>query len=159
HTVAGAPARRKRSAAEARSNLASRCRAHRDCPRVLALSCKYHGADALRGRPPRRQGQVERGGRLMRALPLRQLAVALAPRDTAHARELMERAASVADLVELRLDLMNSFDMRLLLRDRPCPVVITCRPTREGGRFGGDEASRIGILRDAISLGADFVDV
>jgi 3-dehydroquinate dehydratase type I len=38
-------------------------------------------------------------------------------------------------------------------------VIVTCRPTWEGGEFHGSEAERLRILADAIRLGAEFVDV
>jgi 3-dehydroquinate dehydratase type I len=92
-------------------------------------------------------------------LPSRQLAVALAPRDTATAQQQLRNAALVADLAELRLDLMEGFDLPAILADRPCPVIVTCRPVREGGRYAGDEQRRLDIVRQAIELGADYVDV
>jgi 3-dehydroquinate dehydratase/shikimate dehydrogenase len=38
-------------------------------------------------------------------------------------------------------------------------VIVTCRAAWEGGRFEGDEATRLGILARAIELGAEYVDV
>jgi len=95
----------------------------------------------------------------MTALPRRQLAVALAPRDTTAAIEQLARVARVADLAELRLDLMESFELAPLLRARPCPVIVTYRPVQEGGRYAGDEAARLAVLAEAAALGADYLDV
>ena len=49
--------------------------------------------------------------------------------------------------------------MARLLANRPCPVIVTHRPVREGGRFDGPEEERIALLQRAIDLGADYVDV
>lgn len=87
------------------------------------------------------------------------IAVALGAADTDEARQALERVAEIADLAEIRLDLMRSYDLPRLLRDRPCPVIITHRPRREGGRFEGDERLRVRPLLDAISLGAEHVDI
>jgi len=87
------------------------------------------------------------------------LALALAAPDTAAALAAMHTAAGRADLVELRLDLMREFDLPALLAGRPLPVIITCRPEREGGRWQGSEAERLAVLRQAAALGADYVDL
>jgi 3-dehydroquinate dehydratase/shikimate dehydrogenase len=87
------------------------------------------------------------------------LAVAIAAQDTEAALTAMDRAATLADLAELRLDLMESFDLLPLLIQRPLPVIVTCRPQREGGRWQGSEARRLDVLREAAALGADFVDL
>ena len=63
------------------------------------------------------------------------------------------------DVAEVRLDYIREPDVRRLLGGRPCPVVVTNRPEREGGRWTGDEAQRLRILEEADRLGADFVDV
>jgi 3-dehydroquinate dehydratase/shikimate dehydrogenase len=68
-------------------------------------------------------------------------------------------AAEGADLVEMRLDWVDRPDARGALEGRLRPVILTCRPTWEGGRFQGPEEDRRRILEDAISGGAEFVDV
>jgi len=45
------------------------------------------------------------------------------------------------------------------LAGRQRPVIVTCRPTWEGGAFKGSEESRRQILGDALALGAEYVDV
>lgn len=79
-------------------------------------------------------------------------------------KELMaERAHLVergAQLVELRLDYLRSeVDIRRLLDNRPCPVVITCRRQSDGGRWSGTEDKRRTLLRAAIVSGADYIDL
>lgn len=85
--------------------------------------------------------------------------MAIGVESTEAARAALERAAQVADLAEIRLDLMREFDLAALLRRPPCPVIVTCRPVREGGGYAGPERTRLEVLRRAMALGADYVDV
>src|SRR3954454_24455502 len=66
---------------------------------------------------------------------------------------------SDADIVELRLDSVSDPDVRAALAGRQQPVVVTCRPTWEGGGFQGSETDRRRILEEALELGADYVDI
>ena len=68
-------------------------------------------------------------------------------------------AARDADMIELRLDHVRDPDVDGALAGRRQPVVVTCRPAWEGGRFQGAEEERRRILERALELGADFVDV
>ena len=63
------------------------------------------------------------------------------------------------DMVELRVDGVADLDVAAALADRRHPVIVTCRPTWEGGRFDGSEEERHTILLEALNLGADYVDV
>jgi 3-dehydroquinate dehydratase / shikimate dehydrogenase len=70
------------------------------------------------------------------------------------------RDASAADMVELRLDgLRSGFEVAGVLNGRRRPVIVTCRPRWEGGLFDGSEEDRKAVLRQALELGAEFVDV
>jgi 3-dehydroquinate dehydratase/shikimate dehydrogenase len=64
-----------------------------------------------------------------------------------------------ADLCELRADYLKDPDLERLLREKPLPVLVTVRPTWEGGAFQGAEPLRLGLLEDACLHGADYVDV
>ncbi|KAK1267185.1 hypothetical protein QJS04_geneDACA009151 [Acorus gramineus] len=68
-----------------------------------------------------------------------------------------------ADLVEIRLDHLQSFDpqrdLRFLLKDPPLPTLVTYRPKWEGGEYEGDDEPRFEALCLAMELGADYVDV
>jgi 3-dehydroquinate dehydratase/shikimate dehydrogenase len=64
-----------------------------------------------------------------------------------------------ADLVELRLDTVSDPSAAAALAGRRLPVIITCRPKSEGGHFGGSEEERRRILAEAITLGAEYVDL
>jgi 3-dehydroquinate dehydratase/shikimate dehydrogenase len=64
-----------------------------------------------------------------------------------------------ADLVELRLDTVRDPSAAAGLAGRMKPVIVTCRPKSEGGHFAGSEEERRAILREALSLGAEYVDL
>lgn len=64
-----------------------------------------------------------------------------------------------ADMVELRLDMVRDPSAAAALADRKTPVIITCRHKAEGGHFQGSEEERRAILREALSLGAEYVDL
>ena len=69
-------------------------------------------------------------------------------------------AAKGAPLVELRLDwLRNMPDLNRLIKDRPTPVVVTCRRPADGGRWRGAEDQRQMLLRQSIVAGVEYVDL
>lgn len=68
-------------------------------------------------------------------------------------------AAAHADLVEVRLDSVDRPDAVGAIEGRRRPVVVTCRPVWEGGRFTGSEEERGRLLAEAQAAGAEFVDV
>src|SRR5687767_8010701 len=81
------------------------------------------------------------------------MAQLLAARDGAGAADM------VADMVELRLDGVQDLDVARALHGRRAPVIVTCRPTWEGGRFDDGEDARRRVLEQALAAGADYVDV
>ena len=89
----------------------------------------------------------------------RMIGIALGPRTTAEAIAAIRNVALSADIAEIRLDFMDECDLPALLRDRPCPVIATNRPEREGGRFRGSEEERVRPLLEAIDLGVEYVDI
>ena len=86
------------------------------------------------------------------------IAVAVAPETTLDGRKALERHAERADLVELRIDGMRQCSLPELLRDRPCPVIVTNRAAWEGGQWTGSEEERIAMLLQAVELEAEYVD-
>ena len=91
--------------------------------------------------------------------PINRVAASLAPPDTETCLETLHALAPRVRLAELRLDLMKSFDLGRLVAGSPVPLIITCRPPREGGRFAGSEAERLRVLARAIELGCAYVDI
>ncbi|MDQ3486164.1 MAG: type I 3-dehydroquinate dehydratase [Acidobacteriota bacterium] len=69
------------------------------------------------------------------------------------------RDAAAADVVEVRLDGVDRPDVAAALEGRRCPVIVTCRPSWEGGKFDGSEEERERLLLAAMDGGAEFVDV
>lgn len=87
-----------------------------------------------------------------------QLCVTVTGRTMDEVRRARDGVAG-ADLVELRLDGVAAADATAAIEGRLRPVIVTCRPRWEGGRFDGSEQQRRQILLDAITAGAEFVDL
>ncbi len=65
-----------------------------------------------------------------------------------------------AELAEIRLDYIGrSIDLTRLLKNRPTPVVVTCRRREDGGRWQKSEEERLMLLRSAIAMGVEYVDL
>lgn len=88
--------------------------------------------------------------------------IPIAAKTHAGAMRAIERSAAQADVIELRMDLIQKGRLvELIGQVRACDeaveVLVTHRP-----RAGGDasqERSRIDCLKEAVFLGADYVDV
>ena len=68
-----------------------------------------------------------------------------------------------ADIVELRVDFLGAAAevadaLEALIETGPVPVIVTYRPTWEGGQYDGDESERLATLWRAHELGAAYVD-
>jgi 3-dehydroquinate dehydratase/shikimate dehydrogenase len=79
----------------------------------------------------------------------------------AQALEELPRVARDAQMVELRLDAFRErFDLPALLAARASkPVVVTLRPTDQGGASSLSAAERLSVLLEAADLGAEYVDL
>ena len=75
------------------------------------------------------------------------------------ARSKYLRAARKGLWTELRLDYLEQPDLTRLFRTHPGPVIATNRLAAEGGKWRGNEADRRRLLEEALSLGADFLDL
>ena len=76
--------------------------------------------------------------------------------------ELLRRrrdAVVDADLVELRLDGVADLDVAGALAGRRLPVVVTCRPTWEGGAFQRFGRRAEAVLATALEHGAEYIDI
>ncbi len=70
------------------------------------------------------------------------------------------QASGVADMLELRLDLIGGEDLRRVFAGAAgLPVIGTCRPVREGGTYHGPEEQRLEVLREAVRCGAPYIDL
>ncbi|MBC8286211.1 MAG: shikimate dehydrogenase [Nitrospinae bacterium] len=75
------------------------------------------------------------------------------------AQEQIASAVAVADILELRLDLIEAPDLNALLDSTTLPVIVTNRSKHDGGQFKGSDEDRVQSLRDALKAGADYVDI
>ena len=79
--------------------------------------------------------------------------------DTEEAIEKLQEAEPLADLFELRLDVMSSWQLERIIPLAPKPVIITYRSRQQGGKGTNDYSVHAQILSEALALGAEFVDV
>ena len=87
------------------------------------------------------------------------ICIPIIARNSAEALRKMEEAAPLADIVEIRLDVMETFDLNEILRRAPKPILATYRSKREGGEGSDDSRTRVRHLIDAMEAGVDLVDV
>ena len=88
------------------------------------------------------------------------LCVSLTEDTTAGVAARMAELAPLADLFEVRADLMRELDLSALVRARTKPILFTCSPQSEGGRFPDrDHLARRKLLSEAVERGFDLVDV
>jgi len=71
----------------------------------------------------------------------------------------MAEAGPLADIFEIRLDMMETFDLLPIIRSSPKPVLVTYRSTKECGKGSDDPETRVNHALAAVQAGADFVDV
>jgi len=87
------------------------------------------------------------------------LCVPLTDKDTDSMLAAMHALPPEVDMVEVRLDGMESCDLERLCAGRDRPIIATNRPVREGGGATEPEGERLATLRRAAELGAEYVDV
>lgn len=71
----------------------------------------------------------------------------------------IDTCRDLADRIELRLDLIENFDLPRLIQQSSVPCIVTNRCKMDGGQFSGSEEERVAILRQAIDLGVDTIDI
>jgi 3-dehydroquinate dehydratase/shikimate dehydrogenase len=87
------------------------------------------------------------------------ICVTLTEETTAALIDRMADLAGVADLFEVRGDLVLDLDLLTVLRAKTRPLLFSCRPVSEGGRFPDDDPRRRLLLLEAVKRGYDYVDV
>jgi len=87
------------------------------------------------------------------------LCVCVQAPNTKTAMKKVVQAGAVADLVELRLDLIPKADIETLVRFSPVPVIATVRSRGEGGAGNGHSSETVSLLLRALEAGAACVDV
>jgi 3-dehydroquinate dehydratase / shikimate dehydrogenase len=87
------------------------------------------------------------------------ICVSLTEETTAGVVERMQELAGIADLFEVRADMVLDLELLPILRARTRPILLTCRAASEGGRLADDDPRRRLILMEAAKRGFDYVDV
>lgn len=87
------------------------------------------------------------------------ICIPILARTTGEALKQMKSCPLLADCIELRVDLLMDADLGTLMRNWKGRVLVTNRRREEGGGFSGTERERIERLKQAVELGAHYVDV
>ncbi len=66
---------------------------------------------------------------------------------------------AAADVIEIRLDSLETPAVRPFVEGIAKPLLFTNRPAWEGGGYAGDEAARVDLLIEAVAAGAAYVDL
>ncbi len=97
--------------------------------------------------------------RLLRDEDLGRICIPIAETTMKDAIKAVKEADRFADLIELRMDYLRKPGLAILLKGRQKPFIVTNRRKEEGGKYWVNERRRVGILEEAIDLGAEFVDI
>jgi 3-dehydroquinate dehydratase type I len=87
------------------------------------------------------------------------ICIPILAKDNDIALEKMVKAEALADVLEIRLDVMESFNLEEIIRAKTRPLIITYRSKKEGGCGSLADEAQYRYLGNAIASGADYVDV
>ena len=87
------------------------------------------------------------------------ICIPIIARSSEAALEKIMRANPISDMLEIRLDGMESFHLEDMLETASKPVIVTYRSKKEGGKGSAEYRTLTRYLLDAIKAGAQFVDV
>ncbi len=88
------------------------------------------------------------------------ICISIVPESRKLAKVDMFNAASQSDLIELCLDhLVKDPDVGEMIQDAKKPILISCRRECDGGHFKGTDEERIGLLRQAIVAGPEYIEL
>ncbi len=87
------------------------------------------------------------------------LCVSVAGQDVSTVLTAAQDAEPLADVIEIRLDSMDSPDIPAFIKVIKTPILFTNRAKWEGGNFNGDESARLERLHEAATSGAAYVDI
>lgn len=85
--------------------------------------------------------------------------IPIVSRENAEALRKIVVAEPLADMLEIRLDVMETFDVGEIIKAASKPILVTYRSKREGGNGGADPETHANYILTAIQKGADLVDV
>jgi 3-dehydroquinate dehydratase type I len=87
------------------------------------------------------------------------ICICIAENSLEGARAAIDKAMPHADLIEIRADYLGETELEPILIQRTKPFIVTNRRKEEGGRFEGEDSERLEMLKQAMDLGADYIDV
>ncbi len=87
------------------------------------------------------------------------ICLTLAEKDLSLLEEKLRRYSGTTGFVELRIDVLDDPERFPAPPSSVTHFIATCRPTREGGFFEGDEGVRLEILRRAAAAGFHWIDL
>ena len=77
----------------------------------------------------------------------------------AKALEIAGQSATLADVIEIRLDTLSDPEITPFVNNITTPLLFTNRPEWEGGLFKGSESARIELLMQAVEHDCALVDL
>ena len=92
-------------------------------------------------------------------MPVASLCITLTERLTVDLIDRMSDLSGLADMFEIRGDLVADLDLLTILRVRTKPLIFTARSASEGGKMKDDDPRRRMLLHEAVRRGYDYVDV
>lgn len=90
---------------------------------------------------------------------LKKICLSIAEPSVAGALAVARKLQGGADIVEIRLDLLEQPAVQPFVEGLTVPLLFTNRPQWEGGNWQGPEEERIALLVEAIESGAAYVDI
>jgi len=78
---------------------------------------------------------------------------------TQEALTKIKQGFAQAGMLELRIDGIQKVDLKKMLAEKKGEILVTNRVREEGGAFAGGERERVALLKKAIALGCDYVDL
>jgi 3-dehydroquinate dehydratase-1 len=87
------------------------------------------------------------------------ICIPIMAKSTPEALLKMASASEFCDLMEIRLDIMEQFNLKEIIGSAAKPLIMTYRSRKEGGEGSASYGERMDYLHEAVRLGADFVDV
>jgi len=87
------------------------------------------------------------------------ICVSIMTEETAAIPAQVAPVSNMVDVVEIRLDGLRTPLTVDCISALGKPVLVTNRPTWEGGRFAGSEEQRLDLLLQAVRLGTRYADI
>ena len=89
----------------------------------------------------------------------RMICIPIMAKDTDGALKKMAKANTLANIIEIRLDVMEEFDLKEIIHSSCKPILVTYRSRSEGGRGSAGYETRVRYLTESMKAGADYVDM